>query len=207
MRGRLFYISELIGKELNGDITVDESRVLDEWVNNSFANKTLFDQLHNDAFVKQQLKKFDRYDIEKNRAYLMGKLEERVNGDPSTDVQGTKSIQLWKRIAVAASIVGVLFLQAIGFLNSPSTTLRTTDGPLTIVQDVQAPDKNRAQIKLPDGTTIFLDSASNGELGSINGVKLVKTADGKIEYSFESNVVGDEIVYSTFKQPKRKYGN
>ena len=60
MQERLFYISELIGKELNGNITVDEATVLNEWVNSSVANKTLFDQLHNDAFVKQQRKKFDR---------------------------------------------------------------------------------------------------------------------------------------------------
>lgn len=202
MQERLFYISELIGKELNGTITVDEATVLNEWVNSSVANKTLFDQLHNDAFVKQELEKFDRYDIEKNRAYLMGKLGEEVASreplvvSPSTPLR----IKLWKRIAVAASVVGLLF---VGYwLLRPSTTLGpTTDGPSTVAQDVKAPDKNRAQITLADGTTVYLDSAANGELVNVNGVKVVKMEDGRIEYNGHAST-SLSTVYNTLSNPR-----
>ncbi|TWI85852.1 FecR family protein [Lacibacter cauensis] len=213
MQDRLFYISELIGKELNGTITVEEAAVLNEWINSSVANKTLFDQLHNDAFVKQQLEKFDRYDLEKNRAYLMEKLEERVNGEsvdwrsgpmvnstPSTIAQGTKNIQLWKRIAVAASVVGLVF---IGYWLMKGKT--TDDGPKTIIvqtNDVKAPDKNRAQITLADGTTVYLDSAENGQLANLNGVVVKKTDEGRIEYNGQLTTGNEQMVYNTLMNPR-----
>jgi|GEM_PF-326562 len=209
MQERLFYISELIGKELNGTITVVEATVLNEWVNSSAANKKLFDQLHNDGFVKQQLERFDSYNTEKYRAYLMGKLEERANSERamvnhSTVAHGespkTKNIKLWKRLAVAASIVGLLF---VGYWLMKDKT--TDDGPQTKVvktNDVQAPDKNRAQITLADGSTVYLDRVANGQLASMNGVIVKKTDDGKIVYEAESGSSTPITIYNTLTNPR-----
>jgi transmembrane sensor len=212
MQKRLFYISELIGKDLNGTISVDETADLNRWVESSIANKQLFEQLHNEAFVMLQLEKFDRYDVEKNRAYLLGKLEEvhpqtvardqRSIVNPSAIAQGenpkAKNIQLWKRIAVAASIVGVLF---VGYwMMRPSTTLSPANDPSTVAHDVEAPDKTRAQIKLADGTTVYLDSVGNGALASQAGISVIKTADGRIEYNGASTSLS--MQYNTLSNPR-----
>ena len=219
MQEQLFYISELIGKELNGTITVNEATVLNEWMNRTKANKTLFDQLHDEAFIKQQLEKFDRYDLEKNRAYLMEKLAEEVASRESLVVSGEEvdspsrpSVagsepvlrigrrQLWKRIAVAASLIGVLF---VGYwLLRPSTLLSPANDTSTALStDVKAPDKNRAQIRLADGTTVYLDSAGNGSLASQGNVQVVKTADGRIEYSPSTTAQG-KLQYNTLTNPR-----
>lgn len=212
MQERLFYISELIGKVLNGTITVDETTVLNEWVNSSVANKTLFDQLHNDAFVKQQLEKYDRYDLEKNRAYLMGKLGEEVGSRQSIDdsneadsreslvVSRKNSIQLWKRIAVAASIVGLLF---VGYWFVKDKT--TENGQQTIVSqtnDVKAPVSNRAMITLANGEQVYIDSALDRKTVLQGNMKLIKLPTGEITYVLEGTVSTESMSYNTVSNPR-----
>jgi transmembrane sensor len=122
-------------------------------------------------------------------------------------VVSSKDKMQWKKIAVAASIVGVLFMVGYWLFNKT-----TDDGPQSIaenkLQDVKAPNKTRAQITLADGTTVYLDEVANGQLADVNGVKLVKTGDGKIEYSpstsaqGESLVVSGELKYNTLSNPR-----
>jgi transmembrane sensor len=111
-----------------------------------------------------------------------------------------KRLTIWKRVAVAASLVGVLM---VGYWLIKDKT--TDDGQQTTVvkvNDVSAPDKNRASIKLADGRIVYLDSMGNGELAMVNGIKINKTEDGKIEYSGGSSVVGGELQYNTLSNPR-----
>jgi transmembrane sensor len=85
----------------------------------------------------------------------------------------------WAAAALFAGITLATFLLIDRKSNIPAVA--TEDSRLPA--DIPAPDKNRAQIKLSDGTIIYLDSAVNGELATVNGVKLVKTADGQVAYS------------------------
>lgn len=129
-------------------------------------------------------------------------------GSPSTIAQDESLVvslkgrtHLWKRIAVAASIIGAIFFAGYWMMKDKPTD----DGPQTTViqtNDVQAPDKNRAQIKLSDGTVVYLDSAANGELAMQGNVKLVKNANGEIEYNRESAIVNGEIQYNTLFNPR-----
>ncbi len=220
MQERLFYISELIGKELNETITVDEANELNEWVNSSVANKTLFDQLHNDVFVKQQLEKFDSYDIERNRVYLMRKLGEEVasreslvvspsrpavadfdcSDDPVSSLLRIKRIKLWKRIAVAASFFGLLF---VGYWLVKDKT--TENGPQTIVSqtnDVKAPVSNRAMITLANGEQVYIDSALDRETVLQGNMKLIKLPTGEITYVLEGTVSTESMSYNTVSNPR-----
>lgn len=127
--------------------------------------------------------------------------ETQDDGPQTTDDSKAAVVRLWKRIAVAASIVGVLFVTGYWLMKEKTTD----DGPQTTVipkTDVPAPDRNRAQIKLEDGRIVYLDSAGNGELASMNGVVVTKTDDGKIEYSRESSVVSGEVKYNTLTNPR-----
>jgi transmembrane sensor len=133
--------------------------------------------------------------------------EEEANGQWSTlrlplraNGQNVKVRRLWQRIAVAASLVGVLF---VGYWlikdkttddGHPSTALR--------INDVQAPDKNRAQITLADGTTVYLDSSGNGQLAMVNGIKVTKTDDGKIVYQTTDDGQQTTVEYNTLSNPR-----
>jgi transmembrane sensor len=105
-----------------------------------------------------------------------------------------------RRYWAAASILFVLGIAAYFWVaNQKQTQPDTTN--ITVPNDVQAPDKNRAQIKLADGTVLYLDSVGNGELANVNGVKVVKTSDGRIEYTSESEIDSREIQYNTLFNP------
>lgn len=80
----------------------------------------------------------------------------------------------------AASIIILLGL-GIYFYN----TDKKPETPVTAiykVNDISAPLTNRASITLGDGSTVYLDSAGNGQLALQGDVKLVKLANGQIAY-------------------------
>lgn len=98
----------------------------------------------------------------------------------------------WWKYAVAAVVVAVMVFVGKQFLKeTPSTDLAK-------VINVLAPASNRATITLANGKTVYLDSATNGQLAMQDQVKLVKLADGKIAYSGTAT----ELQYNTLTNPK-----
>lgn len=206
MQEKVFYISELIQKKLYGSIAADEEKELNEWITTTVANKKLYEQLTDEELIKAELEKFDRYDTEKNREYLQTErrnLQARVNSHLSMkNGESGKLRRLWKRIAVAASIVGVLFVA--GYFISREirkSEVNTSDTAQNLAHDVAAPDKNRAMITLADGSTIYLDSTDNGELVNQHGVKVMKTEDGRIIYE-TTNDGQQTVLYNTLSNPR-----
>lgn len=88
---------------------------------------------------------------------------------------------VWKRVAVAASVLLVIGLSGYFFLhNERRQPQEMVQAPLS--SDIGAPGMNRAMITLANGQKIYLDSAANGSLTMQGTVKLVKLKDGKIAY-------------------------
>jgi transmembrane sensor len=103
----------------------------------------------------------------------------------------------------AAAVITGLLLFAGYWFTKPSNGLRPVqDVVVQQVQDIAAPDKNRARIKLADGTIVYLDSAANGELVAGNGVQLLKTADGAIEYRADASAAGAALRHNTVQNPR-----
>lgn len=109
---------------------------------------------------------------------------------------------LWRRIAVAASIVFVLGLGAyFAFFNKG----KRQDEIVKVqepAKDVKAPETNRAMIKLADGRTVYLDSANNGELALQGNIKLVKLDNGQIAYQTAGGEIVKELQYNTLSNPR-----
>lgn len=118
---------------------------------------------------------------------------------------GTKLIPLYKRpffrIAVAAMLVlGTTGAYFLFFKSKPETTIAVIkQQPLT--NDVAAPASNKAILTLDDGTTIVLDSASNGSLAQQGNATVAKLNDGKITYNAGAGN-NNEVHYNTLKVPK-----
>lgn len=71
-----------------------------------------------------------------------------------------------------------------------------------IIGNLLAPDRNRAIVTLGDGRTVYLDQVGNGELADLNGLKLVKTADGQLVYEGTTHIMHVENVVSNPKGSK-----
>ena len=100
------------------------------------------------------------------------------------------------RWVAAAAIVLSLGVGSYWLLNRPSGSREVVSR--NKVQDVQAPQTNRATITLANGKTVYLDSAANGSLATQGNVQVVKLADGQIAYKGSAS----ELVYNTLTNPR-----
>lgn len=108
----------------------------------------------------------------------------------------------WKWVAAAALILicvsSYFFLQRIHqSQSSPSATVRAPD--------LQAPQINRAVIKLSNGQLVYLDSSQVGMLAVQGGIKINKVEDGVINYSnLGSKRLSEsaETEYNTLSNPR-----
>ena len=89
------------------------------------------------------------------------------------------------RVAVAASIIGIISLAIFLFTNNKETPEKSSSA---IISQPPAhspeilPGGDRATLMLADGSSIVLDSAANGKLATQNNLSIVKTTSGTVEY-------------------------
>lgn len=68
--------------------------------------------------------------------------------------------------------------------------------------DIPAPEMSRATITLADGSTVFLDSLSSGEVARQDNMKVVKLANGEITYQTGFGDILKEMKYNTLSNPR-----
>jgi transmembrane sensor len=124
--------------------------------------------------------------------------------------QSTKIISLyrktnrwnWKRFAVAAAVLIVIGAGGWFALFNKATNEKVQSS--AAVNDVKAPESNRAMITMANGQKIFLDSATDGTLVQLKGVEVIKLADGQISYQASSNSTGtsEQVEFNTLTNPR-----
>jgi ferric-dicitrate binding protein FerR (iron transport regulator) len=73
--------------------------------------------------------------------------------------------------------------------------------PAPVKKNEVQPGGDRAMLTLADGTTITLDSASNGMLSQQGNTKVVKLANGKLVYN-TTGAPASEVMYNTMRTPR-----
>ncbi|MFD0792056.1 FecR family protein [Mucilaginibacter litoreus] len=112
---------------------------------------------------------------------------------------GARTIRLWPRIAVAASVLIAVSISAYFFLRSK----KTEQVMVTKVEQDIRPGGNKAYLTLGNGQRISLTDAKNGAIASQGGQTIRKTADGKVEYDDSHyNHTDAEMVYNTIETPR-----
>ena len=145
---------------------------------------------------------------------------QQVYSKAAPHIQEPVVIPLWRtpvfRWAAAAVVMLSLGVAAYWLVNNNKTVSTPTAVVTTPVQDVPAPQNNRATITLSNGKTVYLDSASNGALATEANVQVVKLADGKIVYKGEasknvSNILtnpkGSKVIDMTLSDGSRVWLN
>ena len=191
----------LIGLYFDKTINEVELHELSQWVTIHAADEKLL------QLLKQQWHKHQAVDTlsdaESERiiaAILTASPSNQIipSGDNVIKIN-TKVIWL-KRIAVAAS---VLIIFSIGYFKLKPTNISPSTNSIVNVtankKDIM-PGGQRALLTLSDGSQIILDSASNGVLSQQGGTKVIKLANGQVQYA--ANTSGSaEIVYNTMSTP------
>lgn len=112
-----------------------------------------------------------------------------------------KRINLWPRIAVAATI---LLSLSIGFYFY--SKFKNTGDALLMATHKDIPGgKNKAILTLANGSKISITDALNGELVKASGIIISKTSNGQIVYKVTNKTAaleGAAEKYNTFETPK-----
>lgn len=161
-------------------------------------------QLKDETVIQTELEVFWARSAAGNKVPAVGweQVLQQVYSKAEPIMQQPVAIPLWRRplFRWAAAAVVILSLGVAGWwlLNNNKTVSTPGDLATTTIQDVPAPQNNRAAITLSNGQTVYLDSAGNGALASQGSVQVVKLADGQIAYKGAAT----ELVYNTLTNPR-----
>jgi hypothetical protein len=115
----------------------------------------------------------------------------------SDKVKG-KTILLWPRIAVAASVLFVLSVSGYFLLRKATVKQQVA---VTQMHDL-APGSNKAILTLANGKQIVLTGAQNGKLATQGNTAINKTADGQVVYDATAANTTAELIYNTMSTPR-----
>lgn len=123
-----------------------------------------------------------------------------IEGREEAKVINFKNKFNWKKLVVAATVLFAMITAGYFLLNKNKDV--TKEQIVKVPDDIIAPSTNRAMITLADGSSVYLDSAANGELIQQGNIKLIKLANGQIAYQTASGEVIKELKYNTINNPR-----
>lgn len=119
----------------------------------------------------------------------------------------TPVIPVWRRtwFRAAAAVLLVLVAGSYFILRNPATKapqLAKTILPVPAADIL--PGGNKAVLTLADGSTIILDSAANGILGTQGNMKIEKLENGLLAYNLDGKWIteNDAAFYNTIRTPR-----
>jgi transmembrane sensor len=192
----------LIVSILTGEGTGLEQARLDELLDYpevaAYLQARMFGELSDQRFSLEALNPSDQALYEKIRERIEAGVRRNIRESAQANEQNKAPVRsLYLRLTAAAAIL-ILVAGSWWFFGKNGKIEKAT----LSMSDVAAPDRNRAMVTLGDGRTVYLDQVGNGELADINGLKLVKTADGQLVYEGATNVLPVENVVSNPKGSK-----
>lgn len=161
------HIDHLITRVLSGEASSQEKLQLEQWLNESEANRKYFDQI---KFIHEKASR-TYLDIDFNVDNAWSNVKSQMKYTPKIDIKTHKT--QWRWISAAASIVAIIGISTIIYFSTQekiktSTTATTTTIDTTIDTTYKLP-KNAIAIaskdssinqKLPDNTQICLNKKS-----------------------------------------------
>lgn len=191
----------LFKRYFNQTETAEERDELMAWIDkneNEHRIKVLMNKVWNEF---QGSEKF--FTDEKSEEILHYVLEEHLKtADIQKSVRRRKHRVVWLRAAAAAILA--LFLTGGYFWHTAnSPVVKTAANHLQMNNDV-APGGNKATLTLANGKTIILDSVQSGQLANQGNSKVVKVANGQLEYETQSQGQKKEsrLSYNTLVTPR-----
>lgn len=179
-------ILPLVQKYLEGTASADEKAIVDNW----------YYSLHADEVV---------IPLDEPEKVLTSRLKERMNTILAQDnpVRVLRKT-LFFRIAavfVCITLVSALYYFFFTSADAPVTQEKAVAVPAP-VKDI-APGGNKAILTLGDGSTITLDSSSNGTLRQQGNMNVIKLADGRLQYKKDAHYhAAKQIIYNNIVTPR-----
>lgn len=192
------YISSLIIRHLQDDLTTEESQALTAWMEINDTNRELFHQLTDPTFLQQELTSYSETN-QRIQQMVYDRLQQQ-DQDDSIPLY-TKS-RGWLRWSVAAAAILM-----VAFVGTWYLTRKLTPAPVAIVQQNPKPlpilpGGNKATLTLGDGSVVNLDSTANGLVSNQGNVKVVKSNNGLLTYESANTKQATAIPYNILSTPR-----
>ncbi len=113
--------------------------------------------------------------------------------------KSSKTLKLWPKIAIAASIV-LIIGAAIIYITNKQSDEKLIVNTRVIKNDVRAPEITKAILTLADGSSIVLDSTGMGTIAMQGAATITKSGNGEIIYT--ANRRKSEMQYNTLTVPR-----
>ncbi|WP_270088448.1 FecR family protein [Sphingobacterium sp. SYP-B4668] len=186
-----FYISVLIQRYLQGQLTQEEARAFDTWLLEDAKNQALVHQFRNAKHLEGDLNFIHAIDSDNAWEQFQKK-------------EFKKSRTRYYRYASIVAVLLVCFCASWFWMNSPDISNEKTTLAITTTKyknDV-SPGTAGAQLILPDGSSVDLKDIDSGT--SIADATI--EGDGKaLKYKEESAVTPKQVVYNTLVVPKANF--
>lgn len=194
---KLENIGKLIGKHLRQELTKEEQKQLNEWINESDDNKQLFEKWTDAGDLMRNISDWER--LENDKQNVWQKMD--VSAGKERLQSRLLNFQWWKYAAAAAVVIflfaGAYFL----FTGKNEKPEIITQAENNKFKADKSPGKDGAILTLADGEEIILDSAANGML-TLQGKSKVVKKDGMLSYSPSTGGGQEEALYNTLSTPR-----
>lgn len=193
---------ELLEKYLNGQCTIDECELVEQWYA-SFENESpLFEDDQSLEAMELQMDTKAAID-EKIAATKLVYLHEPIEEEQDVIALETRrGLITFPRVAAA-----VFILLAAGFcflFSHPSKQKLVAKVSSSVPHHKKeiVPGGNKAVLTLADGSTIILDSTGSGALAVQGNTKVIKSADGQLIYDASGSNKNQQVGYNTLSTPR-----
>lgn len=185
-------IAMLIKKHLHNELTDDERRTLNNWIDESDENRKVFNEMTSEDTLQEAMQEF--YDF--TRTHVQGPSAAIVSIQPGN----TNWIKYILAAAVVLIAVSLVWLFTLNNRNGKQVAVTDTTTKKT-TSDIP-PGSNKAVLTLADGSTIKLDDASNGVIAE-QGKTVINKKNGELVYN-EGKVKtkGNTISWNTVTTPR-----
>jgi transmembrane sensor len=189
---------EVIDGYWNNSLNEEELRYFLEIIKDKEYEGKLKDKISlllNDGPISPQSDK-NRGEIIFNNIMLLANTKEKI--EKQHDEKKKARIILFRRIAVAASVIGAIFLSA--YLWKQNLKKEPDKICAHKFKNDVSPGKDKATLTLADGSSIVLDEAQDGMLTQQGSAKVIKIGS-KVSYR-ASGKESNEIEYNTITTPR-----
>ncbi len=195
-------IARLLFRKLEGLLTPDEEKELEEWAEGSESYKLLLLEIEEDESLAYDL----QHTHPDNWLAASQRMKQKVMKDSSLNEETNNLHRIhflktaWFRIAASILLfIGIgAYLWLTMFNNAPQIA---TSKPVPAENDV-LPGGNKAILILADGSQIVLDSAGNGLLAQQSGATIQKTSEGQLAYIYNEDLLSSSVSYNTMSTPR-----
>jgi transmembrane sensor len=188
-----FYVAELIGKLLNGDISPQEDLWLKDWINESAENRAQFNKLTDAGFLGEKLNFWNKIDNDKAWNELLGKL-------PETELEPAKRFNYLSLLKYAAIVILALGISILLYRENRSGSKIGHNE--SIVQNPIPPGSNKAILILGNGQKVALKNHMQVSISEDDGTA-VSNKNEVLAYKHTGKAnTGQELIYNTIVVPR-----